>query len=266
MGHSLLVAAYHMLRARVPYQDLDPEHFDHPATNRLTHHHVHPHVHPLEQLGHRVHVTARDRHRVIRLFEPSGKFQNACRIFVDNNADIGVYADNISSLECRSCSLGLSWMTGFRGRCRGGGIPPRCRNVSALTLRPIGRSSRGAPCGQKVGPEIRVQLTWEEMADLMKKVSGRTGKAGGGDDRREALEGGFHYSSFQVGLHSSLQALDASIPLDRDQKAEQMLNVVAKGEKAMKKLVVVGMLIALAIAPVATAFAELRVSPWVPRA
>jgi hypothetical protein len=42
--------------------------------------------------------------------------------------------------------------------------------------------------------------------------------------------------------------------------SQQMLNVVVKGEKAMKKLVV-GMLIALAIAPVATAFAELQYPP-----
>ena len=34
----------------VPYRDLGPEHFDHLAADRLTHHYVHR----LEQLGHRV--------------------------------------------------------------------------------------------------------------------------------------------------------------------------------------------------------------------
>jgi hypothetical protein len=52
VGHSILVAAYHMLRDGVPYQDLGPEHFDHLASDRLTHHYVHR----LEQLGHRVTV------------------------------------------------------------------------------------------------------------------------------------------------------------------------------------------------------------------
>ena len=49
-GHSILVAAYRMLRDGVPYQDLGPEQLDHLATDRLTRHYVHR----LEQLGHRV--------------------------------------------------------------------------------------------------------------------------------------------------------------------------------------------------------------------
>jgi transposase len=50
VGHSILVAAYHMLRDGVPYRELGPEHFDRLATERLTCHYVHR----LEQLGHRV--------------------------------------------------------------------------------------------------------------------------------------------------------------------------------------------------------------------
>lgn len=50
VGHSILVAAYHMVRDGVPYRDLGPEHFDRLSTDRLTRHYVHR----LEQLGHHV--------------------------------------------------------------------------------------------------------------------------------------------------------------------------------------------------------------------
>jgi len=50
VGHSILVAAYHMVRDGVPDHDLGPEHFDRLATERLARHDVHR----LEQLGHRV--------------------------------------------------------------------------------------------------------------------------------------------------------------------------------------------------------------------
>jgi transposase len=50
VGHSILVAAYHILRDRVPYRDLGPDHFDRLASQRLTRHYLHR----LEQLGHRV--------------------------------------------------------------------------------------------------------------------------------------------------------------------------------------------------------------------
>jgi transposase len=50
VGHSILVAAYHILRDRVPYRDLGPNHFDRLASQRLTRHYIHR----LEQLGHRV--------------------------------------------------------------------------------------------------------------------------------------------------------------------------------------------------------------------
>jgi transposase len=50
VGHSILVAAYYILRDGMLYHDLGPEHFDHLATERLTRHYVHR----LEQLGHRV--------------------------------------------------------------------------------------------------------------------------------------------------------------------------------------------------------------------
>jgi len=49
-GHSILVAAYHILRTGVAYRDLGPDHFDRLASDRLTRHYVHR----LEQLGHRV--------------------------------------------------------------------------------------------------------------------------------------------------------------------------------------------------------------------
>lgn len=45
VGHSILVAAYHILRDGAPYPDLGPEHFD-----RLRRHCIQR----LEQLGHRV--------------------------------------------------------------------------------------------------------------------------------------------------------------------------------------------------------------------
>jgi transposase len=50
VGHSILVAAYHIIRERVPYRDLGPDHFDRLASQRLTRHYIHR----LEQLGHRV--------------------------------------------------------------------------------------------------------------------------------------------------------------------------------------------------------------------
>ncbi len=50
VGHSILAAAYHMLRDRVSYRISAQKHFDLLATDRLTHHYVHR----LEQLGHRV--------------------------------------------------------------------------------------------------------------------------------------------------------------------------------------------------------------------
>jgi hypothetical protein len=51
-------------------------------------------------------------------------------------------------------------------------------------------------------------------------------------------------------------SLGTSIPRDRDRKGKQALNIVAEEDKAMKKLSVVGLLIALAVAPVANAFAQ----------
>lgn len=50
VGHSILVAAYHIIRDHVPYRDLGPDHFDQLASRRLTRHYMHR----LEQLGHRV--------------------------------------------------------------------------------------------------------------------------------------------------------------------------------------------------------------------
>ena len=50
IGHSILVAAYHLLRDHTGYRDLGADHFDKLATDRLTRHYVHR----LEQLGHRV--------------------------------------------------------------------------------------------------------------------------------------------------------------------------------------------------------------------
>ena len=50
VGHSILVAAFYILRDGVPYRDLGPDHFDRLASQRLTRHYVHR----LEQLGHRV--------------------------------------------------------------------------------------------------------------------------------------------------------------------------------------------------------------------
>ena len=50
VGHSILVAAYHILRDRQPYRDLGVDHFDRLAQERLTRHYVHR----LEQLGHQV--------------------------------------------------------------------------------------------------------------------------------------------------------------------------------------------------------------------
>ena len=50
VGHSILVAAYYIIRDGVSYRDLGPDHFDRLASARLTRHYVHR----LEQLGHRV--------------------------------------------------------------------------------------------------------------------------------------------------------------------------------------------------------------------
>jgi transposase len=53
VGHSLLVAAYHILRDDVEYRDLGADHFD-----RLNHHHrlTDYHVQRLEQLGYQVNL------------------------------------------------------------------------------------------------------------------------------------------------------------------------------------------------------------------
>jgi transposase len=50
VGHSILVAAYHILRDGVPYRDLGPDHFDRLAKERLTRHYTHR----LAQLGYAV--------------------------------------------------------------------------------------------------------------------------------------------------------------------------------------------------------------------
>ena len=50
VSHSILVAAYHIIRDRVPYRDLGPDHFVRFASERLMRHYVHR----LEQLGYRV--------------------------------------------------------------------------------------------------------------------------------------------------------------------------------------------------------------------
>jgi transposase len=55
VGHSILVAAYYILRDGVPYRDLGPDHFDRLSHERLTRHYLHR----LEQLGH--HVTLEPR-------------------------------------------------------------------------------------------------------------------------------------------------------------------------------------------------------------
>jgi transposase len=52
VGHSIVVAAYHIIRDGVPYRDLGPDHFDRLASQRLTRHYVHR----LEELGHRVSI------------------------------------------------------------------------------------------------------------------------------------------------------------------------------------------------------------------
>ena len=53
-GHSILVAAYHILRTGGAYRDLGPDHFDRLASDRLTRHYLHR----LQQLGHRVTLSA----------------------------------------------------------------------------------------------------------------------------------------------------------------------------------------------------------------
>jgi transposase len=50
VGHSILVAAYHILRDGTDYRDLGADHFDRLASERLTRHYLHR----LEQLGHTV--------------------------------------------------------------------------------------------------------------------------------------------------------------------------------------------------------------------
>jgi len=50
VGHSILVAAYHVLRDGGDYRDLGPDHFDRLASDRLTRHYVQR----LRQLGHAV--------------------------------------------------------------------------------------------------------------------------------------------------------------------------------------------------------------------
>lgn len=50
VGHSILIAAYHILKKRVPYNDLGPDHFDNLNKSRLTRYFVRR----LENLGHRV--------------------------------------------------------------------------------------------------------------------------------------------------------------------------------------------------------------------
>jgi hypothetical protein len=54
VGHSILVAAYHLLRDGIGYRDLGADHFDKLATDRLTRHYIHR----LEQLGHQVTLAA----------------------------------------------------------------------------------------------------------------------------------------------------------------------------------------------------------------
>jgi transposase len=53
VAHSLLVSIYHMLRDRVPYQDLGPDYFDHLQAQRLERHYVRR----LEALGFQVQLT-----------------------------------------------------------------------------------------------------------------------------------------------------------------------------------------------------------------
>jgi transposase len=53
VAHSLLVSIYYMLRDRVPYQDLGPDHFDQVHAQRLERHYVHR----LEALGFAVQLT-----------------------------------------------------------------------------------------------------------------------------------------------------------------------------------------------------------------
>jgi transposase len=53
VGHSILVAVYHILRDGVDYRDLGADHFDQLAKERLTRHYLHR----LEQLGHQVTLT-----------------------------------------------------------------------------------------------------------------------------------------------------------------------------------------------------------------
>ena len=50
VGHSILVAAYHILRDGTAFRDLGADHFDRLARERLTRHYLRR----LEQLGHHV--------------------------------------------------------------------------------------------------------------------------------------------------------------------------------------------------------------------
>ena len=50
VGHSILVAAYHILQGGAPYHGVGPEHLERLPTDRLTCHHIQR----LEQLGQRV--------------------------------------------------------------------------------------------------------------------------------------------------------------------------------------------------------------------
>ena len=53
LAHSILVAAYHILKHRTPYHDLGPHHFDHLNKGRLTRYHVRR----LQNLGYNVTLT-----------------------------------------------------------------------------------------------------------------------------------------------------------------------------------------------------------------
>jgi transposase len=57
VGHSILVAAYYIVRDGVVYQDLGPDHFDRLDRERLTRHYIKR----LEQLGHQVTLVAPPR-------------------------------------------------------------------------------------------------------------------------------------------------------------------------------------------------------------
>jgi transposase len=56
VGHSLLIAAYHIIRDGVPHQDLGPDHFDTLHRQRLTSYHTRR----LEELGYRVNLETKE--------------------------------------------------------------------------------------------------------------------------------------------------------------------------------------------------------------